>query len=316
MNRKNSQTPVVLLAFFIVAASFSNTVLAQGQPIGKVTTLTGAVEVRHQGETEWAALKLNDSISFMDTVRTQENSRTQILMEDDSLLNLGEGAELTIREHIYQPDRDRRSSLFSLASGKIRVLVGKVFASEDSSFGVETPTSVIGIRLTQFIVWVASPELTTVVTLDGEVLAKNIRPDLICEEIVAKNYSSQIARDACPTLPEQLPAEEMERILLDTDVRPAPPGGDLPLASQGVQNAIADGLGEDVETLETAVEGEPVPATQPIDQQFGTTTEDEVDALEGEAPGATTTARIRPPGELPEPPRPPSRFFQRRIFRK
>jgi hypothetical protein len=317
MATKTALTALVLLTVFVVCASFPNALLAQEEPIGKVTALTGKAEAKRAGETEWVALKLNDAIYFKDTIRTAEKTRVQILMEDDSLLNLGEDARLTIREHIYQPDKDRRSSLFSLTKGKVRVLVGKAFGSSDSSFGVETPTSVIGIRLTQFIVWVVSQQLTTVVTLDGEVLAKNVNPAVVCDQVIGKNYSSQIPQDSCPTTPVEVPAEEIEQILLDTDVTPSPPAADLPLASKGLSSAVAEGLGEDVEidTPDAIAEGEVPPAEQPIDQEFGTTTDDEIDRLEDEAPGVTTSVPARPRGELPEPPRPPTRLRDRRIFR-
>jgi hypothetical protein len=236
MRKKMLTTVIIVIVFWCSHYVFA------GEPIGHVTSLKGEVSVIHTGEQEKNNLELNDPVYIGDTIQTAPRSKVQILMEDDSLLNLGEKAQITISKHMYQPEEDLRSSIYKLIRGKLRVVVGKIFSAADSSLEVETPTSIIGIRMTEFIVWVVSPELTVVITLDGEIVAKNIRPDLICAETVAKGYESQIAKDVCPTAPAKSPIEKMEEILLETEAYIFPPVKEMPFSTASLNDSVQNVL--------------------------------------------------------------------------
>jgi len=212
------------------------------EPIGYVTSLKGKVLVIHAGEREKTPLGLNDPVHLGDTIQTTAHSKIQILMEDESLLNLGEKAQIIIKEHLYQPENDLRSSVYKLIRGKVRAVIGKFFSHTASRFEVETPTSIIGIRMTEFIVWVVSPELTVVITLDGEIIAKNIRPDLVCVETVSAGYESQIAKDACPTAPAKTPLEKMEEILIETEAYMPPPTQEMPFSKASLKESVQNVL--------------------------------------------------------------------------
>jgi len=213
-----------------------------GGAIGYVTSLKGEVSIIRAGEHEENTLAINGAINLGDTILTAARSKTQILMEDDSLLNLGENTRITIKEHMYQPENDFRGSVYKLIRGKIRVVVGRLFSDANSHLKVETPTSIIGIRMTEYIVHVVSPELTVVITIDGEVIAKNIRADLVCEEVVVKGYESKIAKDTCPTAPSRTPVEKMEEILLETEAYMPPPAQEMPISTKSLNESVRNAL--------------------------------------------------------------------------
>ena len=233
---------IIAMIMAVVLGLYCTFALA-GEPIGYVTSLKGDVSVIHAAEREKTSLELNDPVYLGDTIQTATHSKIQILMQDDSLLNLGEKARITIKTHMYQPEKDLRSSVYKLLRGKVRVVVGKLFSNPASSLEVETPTSIIGIRMTEFIVWVVSPELTVVITLTGEVIAKNIRPDLVCVETISAGYESRIAKDACPTAPAKTASEKMEEILIETEAYMPPPAQEMPFSTahlkESVQNVLS-----------------------------------------------------------------------------
>jgi len=288
-----------------------------GEPIGHVTSLKGGVSVTRAGEQEKNTLELNNPVYLGDTIYTAARSKIQILMEDDSLLNLGENARITIKEHLYQPEKDLRSSVYKLIRGKVRVLVGKFFGDPDSRLEVETPTSVIGIRMTEFIVHVVSPELTVVITLDGKVIAKNIRPDLICVETVPKGYESQIAKDACPTAPAKTPAEKIEEILLETEAYMPPPAKEMPFSMESINESVknvlaiapvAGVLGTGILGATTALEGGPILSTltaEAASLQLLNIQPGEVSSTFTLPPVAPSLPPLVPILLLPKPPPPP-----------
>ena len=193
-------------------------VLWAQEPIGSVSALKGQALDRHQKATEWLAMKLTDPLILNDTVQTKEASKVEFLMDDDSLLSLGENTQLLMNEHVYLPEKDRRSSVFSLVSGKVRAIVGKTFTGEGSRFQIETPTAVISTRGTDFLTWVVNPQLTIVIVLSGEVLVKNILAEVGGEQILRENYMTEISLGKHPVPPILAPPDQKAPLLQDTQI--------------------------------------------------------------------------------------------------
>ncbi len=128
--------------------------LAIAEPdIGVFTAVEGKVSVRHAQSPDSDPAKRLDSVLFRDLIVTQKESRTKALLNDDSLLTIGEHSRVEITEHLYDPARSVRSVVVTLAQGRVRALVGKLFAGSGSKFEVHTPTAVAAARGTYFIVW-------------------------------------------------------------------------------------------------------------------------------------------------------------------
>jgi len=130
------------------------TLLAATEPdIGVFTAIEGKVFVQHAQSPELLPAKLQDTVLFRDLIATQKESRTKALLNDDSLLTIGEHSRVEITEHLYDPNRSLRSVVVNLVQGQVRALVGKVFAGSGSKFEVHTPTAVAAARGTYFVVW-------------------------------------------------------------------------------------------------------------------------------------------------------------------
>jgi len=270
--------------------------------VGKVISMKGEVLIVHKDEAKGIKVKVSDAVYQYDTIQTLKDSRVQILMEDDSLINLGENAKIYLKEYIYTPEENRRSSTLDLLSGKARFIVGKIFTARDSKFQVNTPTSVIGVRDTYFIVWVVSPELTTVITMDGAVVAKNVSETLVCESVVGKNYSCQITSLKCPTTPTIIPTEEMEKILMDTKLSPTPPEREISATIKDSADISKAGVTEKVEVPPPQAPTAPVTVPEPnkdLPTEVGNPNQQPSDNP------SQGTIGVPPTNELIPPPKPP-----------
>ena len=121
--------------------------------IGIFTAVEGQVSVTHSGTADALPAKLHDDVRFLDIIETERESRSKALLNDDSILTVGEHSRVEITEHVYDPRRDARTVVVNLVRGKVRALVGKVFTGTGSKFEVHTPTSVAAARGTYFVVW-------------------------------------------------------------------------------------------------------------------------------------------------------------------
>lgn len=128
--------------------------LAAAEPdIGVFTAVEGKVSVQHAQSPQAISAKLRDTVLFRDLIETQKESRTKALLNDDSILTIGEHSRVEITEHLYDPNRSLRSVVVNLVQGRVRALVGKIFAGSGSKFEVHTPTAVAASRGTYFVVW-------------------------------------------------------------------------------------------------------------------------------------------------------------------
>lgn len=125
---------------------------ATAEDIGVITFVQGSVTLTHL-HAPAAPAKFRDDVQFHDIIETRHESRTKALFQDDTMLTVGELSRIEITEYVFNPHEGMRRAIVNLVSGKLRALVGKVFAASGSRFEIHTPTAVAAARGTYFVVW-------------------------------------------------------------------------------------------------------------------------------------------------------------------
>ncbi len=141
-----------------VADSF---VVGEGEPIGTVQKVVGTAYVIHKGEKVAYRLQDNNPLSTEDTLITMERSRLNAVMNDKSLFAMAPQAKLVLVKSLYDPEKDKRSSVMELLWGSVRFIVKKIAGEPD--FVVQTPTAVAGVRGTDFAVSVSPSEYVSAI---------------------------------------------------------------------------------------------------------------------------------------------------------
>ena len=124
-------------------------------PVGHVTAMQGRVMVTHPGETNPVRVNLAHEVVPHDVIQTASKARSKILLQDDTLLTIGENSMVEIAEHIYNSSVDTRSVTLALKEGKVRALVAPISGGKGARFGVRTPTAFAASQGTYFAVWTA-----------------------------------------------------------------------------------------------------------------------------------------------------------------
>jgi len=216
-----SLTSLLLLILTLTTALEAAT---YDQPIGSITSLEGEVYLYHKGEKgevlQEVRAVLGDAIYLCDHILTEKLSRVQILFDDESLLNLAEETYIQITEHVYSPEKNRRSSIFRLMVGKVRAIVGRYFAGAGSGFAVNTPTAIIGVRGTHFVVDATRADETTVICVDTglDLAVRNAMEEVSGEVILTGGMMTRVLEGRAPTPPSPAPDDLMMRLLNDTRV--------------------------------------------------------------------------------------------------
>ena len=123
----------------------------QAADIGSISELKGEASVNRSGEALTAALDLG--VESYDDVRTA-NSRVGLTFIDDSVVRLTEHSKLILDEVIFDPDPSKSKIGLTFASGTARFITGKIGGINKENIKINTPTSQIGIRGTDFTVTV------------------------------------------------------------------------------------------------------------------------------------------------------------------
>lgn len=149
---------VVLLAVILHPQVSSG----QGRAIATAVSVQGTVEVQRAGQTGWQPVKLNDTFAAGDTVRVQQRSRADLSMLDQSVLRLNANTQLTL-----QPVKEERTGVVNMLRGAAHFL-----SRGPRSLDVQTPSTVAGVRGTEFLV-VVEPNQTLLTVFEGTVVAES-----------------------------------------------------------------------------------------------------------------------------------------------
>ena len=118
---------------------------AQKQVIGTVTLAIGEVKTNDN-----RILSAGDPIYFNDTIIAGDNSKSQIILLDETVMMIGAGTELIIDEFVFNPEDVEGKITTTIKQGSIKVLSGKISETNPEDLVVKTPAGTIGTRGTEF----------------------------------------------------------------------------------------------------------------------------------------------------------------------
>ena len=137
--RKILSIILILLSFL----SYSNA--QEKQIIGVLAAAVG--QVFNQEGTQ---LKTGDKIYFGDTIRVNEKSNSQILLLDQTVLNVGAKSEVIIDEFVFDPSNNDGKILSQIKQGSMKVITGLISEKDPNNLIVKVPAGSIGTRGTEF----------------------------------------------------------------------------------------------------------------------------------------------------------------------
>ncbi len=192
---------IALLALTVVAPA------AYGQtPVARFASVAGPVEVQRAGKGEWLAAAVGNPAFTGDAVRTGANAFAKLLFVDDVVVDLGPSTELAIER--YASGKGARRSLLRLAQGALEVLVHG-YSEEGARFEVETPTAVVRVQSTDFLVRYQPAEQTTdVVGVAGTVAVQGTTGIIGPGVAVGPNEMTHVPRDGFPSPVKTLDAAQ------------------------------------------------------------------------------------------------------------
>ena len=141
-----------LLGIGILA--FSTAVAAND--IGEIKTTKGAAHLERDGAR--IAAKVGMHVRQSDRVVTGTDGSVGITFLDNTLLSAGPNSTLVIDSYRFDSTTHAGKFDASLQRGSLAVISGKMVKQSPDAMRIRTPSSVLGVRGTEFVVKVADPQ--------------------------------------------------------------------------------------------------------------------------------------------------------------
>lgn len=137
----------------IAAAAFS--AAAYANDVGQIKTVRGAAHVERDGQRLAASPGMN--VRQSDTLVTGADGAVGVTFLDNSLLSAGPGSVLEIERYSFDSTTHVGKFDASLKKGSLAVVSGKMVKQSPDAMRVRTPSSIMGVRGTEFAVRVEEP---------------------------------------------------------------------------------------------------------------------------------------------------------------
>jgi len=165
---------------FVIAALLSLPVLGPVQAAERIGRVD-LVEVWATGTPEGgrtAAKFVGNPVEARETVATTEGGALHLTLADRTELRVGSNATLRLDEYVYDPKAGTGKATLAVSRGIARFVTGRM---RKEQFAVRTPSVEIGVRGTDFSVWVEADGRTTIWVTEGAITVRPLSGGVIAD---------------------------------------------------------------------------------------------------------------------------------------
>ena len=138
---------ITVLILMLMAATSA---CAAQEVIGYVKTVSGNAAVIDAGNSVVA--QAGTPIKMGNTLKTGPKGTMGVTFKDNTVMSFGPDTELTVDEYLYAPGKDNLKFGTNMSKGSLQVVSGVIAKLKPQSVTMKTPTGMIGVRGTHFLV--------------------------------------------------------------------------------------------------------------------------------------------------------------------
>jgi hypothetical protein len=130
--------------------------LAQAEPVGFVKTVKGSAWVITGGQRVQA--QPGTAVLMGSQLKTAAGASMGVTFKDDTVMSFGPDTEMTVDEYLYAPAKGQLKLATRLDKGTLTYVSGVIAKLKPDAVSVKTPSGIIGVRGTSFMVKVDDVE--------------------------------------------------------------------------------------------------------------------------------------------------------------
>lgn len=155
---RSPSTPRVLTALALCLLGWTATgpALAQDKaPVGVVKTVKGVATVTTAGQVVNA--QPGTPLHQGSELKTEADASLGVVFGDNTLMSFGPNTALTVEEYLYEPGAGKLKLGARMSKGTLNYVSGAIAKLQPEAVTVKTPSGIIGVRGTQFLLKVDEP---------------------------------------------------------------------------------------------------------------------------------------------------------------
>lgn len=141
------------VALCTLLASFPGLSAHAADPAGMIKVAKGQVSIERAGKK--LAADVGTSVDVADRVRTGADGSVGVTLRDNTLLSAGPNSLIVIDKFAFDNTTQDGKMSVSIRKGTLSVASGKIAKRTPESVDFHTPTSILGVRGTEFVIEVA-----------------------------------------------------------------------------------------------------------------------------------------------------------------
>jgi hypothetical protein len=153
-NKGSNMIKAHWLAACALIASLASFPLHAGEPAGMVKTSKGLVSIERDGKNLPAVV--GTPVLVADKIRTGTDASVGVTLRDNTLLSAGPNSLIVIDKFVFDGTTQDGKMSIGIRKGTLSVATGKIAKRAPESVDFHTPTSVLGVRGTEFVIEVGA----------------------------------------------------------------------------------------------------------------------------------------------------------------
>lgn len=152
------RSPHILLAAGLVwmaALGAANAQDLNAAPVGYVKNVKGVATVTTDGKVVQA--QPGTPLHQGSALKTEARSSMGVMFKDNTVMSFGPSTELTVEDYLYEPAEGKLKLGARMGKGTLNYVSGVIAKLQPEAVTVKTPSGMIGVRGTQFLVKVDEP---------------------------------------------------------------------------------------------------------------------------------------------------------------
>ncbi|MFZ2061152.1 MAG: FecR domain-containing protein [Candidatus Binatus sp.] len=139
------------LAFILTTlTAFGSVANADNSQVAQIKTVTGQAEiVRNSART---VARVGDPLYEKDTIETGPDGSIGITFIDNTVMSSGPDSEIVLEDYKFNSSNFKGSMLADMNRGTVSMISGDIARSSPGAMKVKTPTAILGVRGTRFVI--------------------------------------------------------------------------------------------------------------------------------------------------------------------
>jgi hypothetical protein len=149
MNRAWRRAAIFAFILTLLAVSGSPA-KGDNSQVAQVKTVAGLTEIVRNGVR--APARVGDPLYEKDTIETGPDGSIGITFIDNTVMSSGPNSQIVLEDYKFNSSDFKGSMLTDMNRGTVAMISGDIARSSPGAMKVKTPTAILGVRGTRFVI--------------------------------------------------------------------------------------------------------------------------------------------------------------------